>query len=169
MELNGYTSAILRCKPACCAGHLMGVGLRSWPRGPESFGKSFWFQRRRKHRRAHARGAHRSRSYMVARRILTVLRTNAVPLVWRFRGSGHPQAGFENQGDFYCARFRRTVQPSLVTGRPQSRCHAFGLKQTDAFSTLRQKWSELTRGGFGFPNWSHDGKYVYVVDISPRF
>src|SRR6266852_4507724 len=43
MELNGCNSAILRCKPACRVGHLMGAELRLRPRGLGSPRKSFWF------------------------------------------------------------------------------------------------------------------------------
>jgi len=26
------------------------------------------------------------------------------------------------------------------------------------------KWNELAQGSFGWPNWSHDGKYIYVLE-----
>ena len=33
------------------------------------------------------------------------------------------------------------------------------------FDFATKKWSELATGNFEFPNWSHDGKYLYVVDV----
>jgi Tol biopolymer transport system component len=34
------------------------------------------------------------------------------------------------------------------------------------FDFKTKKWSELAKGSFTFPNWSHDGKYLYVEDLS---
>ena len=34
------------------------------------------------------------------------------------------------------------------------------------FDFATKKWSELAKGGFGFPNWSHDGKYLYFEDFT---
>jgi len=34
------------------------------------------------------------------------------------------------------------------------------------FDFRDQKWRELARGTLGWPNWSHDGQYVYVLDQS---
>ena len=34
------------------------------------------------------------------------------------------------------------------------------------FDFTTRKWSELAKGSFGFPNWSHDGKYLYFEDAS---
>jgi eukaryotic-like serine/threonine-protein kinase len=36
------------------------------------------------------------------------------------------------------------------------------------FDFTTRKWSELANGSFTFPNWSHDGKYLYVEDVSQR-
>jgi eukaryotic-like serine/threonine-protein kinase len=32
------------------------------------------------------------------------------------------------------------------------------------FDFATKKWSELAKGSFAFPNWSHDGKYLYFVE-----
>jgi Tol biopolymer transport system component len=32
------------------------------------------------------------------------------------------------------------------------------------FDFATNKWSELAKGSFAFPNWSHDGKYLYFVE-----
>jgi Tol biopolymer transport system component len=34
------------------------------------------------------------------------------------------------------------------------------------FDFRTKKWSELGKGVFAFPNWSHDGKYLYFEDSS---
>jgi eukaryotic-like serine/threonine-protein kinase len=34
------------------------------------------------------------------------------------------------------------------------------------FDFATNKWSELGKGSFNFPNWSHDGKYLYFEDFS---
>ena len=34
------------------------------------------------------------------------------------------------------------------------------------FDFRTKKWSELGKGAFAFPNWSHDGKYLYFEDSS---
>jgi eukaryotic-like serine/threonine-protein kinase len=34
------------------------------------------------------------------------------------------------------------------------------------FDFTTKKWSELAKGGFAFPNWSHDGKYLYFEDFT---
>jgi len=34
------------------------------------------------------------------------------------------------------------------------------------FDFHQQKWRELAKGTLGWPNWSHDGRYVYVLDQS---
>jgi serine/threonine protein kinase/Tol biopolymer transport system component len=34
------------------------------------------------------------------------------------------------------------------------------------FDFREQKWRELAKGTLGWPNWSHDGQYVYVLDQS---
>jgi DNA-binding winged helix-turn-helix (wHTH) protein/Tol biopolymer transport system component len=33
------------------------------------------------------------------------------------------------------------------------------------FDFTTRKWLELAKGNFGFPNWSHDGKYIYFEDF----
>ena len=33
------------------------------------------------------------------------------------------------------------------------------------FDFTTKKWLELAKGNFGFPNWSHDGKYIYFEDF----
>jgi hypothetical protein len=30
------------------------------------------------------------------------------------------------------------------------------------------RWNELAQGSFGWLNWSHDGKYIYVLDQSGK-
>jgi hypothetical protein len=32
------------------------------------------------------------------------------------------------------------------------------------FDFQMQKWTELAKGVFGYPNWSKDGQFVYVLD-----
>lgn len=32
------------------------------------------------------------------------------------------------------------------------------------FDFQMQKWTELAKGVFGYPNWSKDGQYVYLLD-----
>ncbi len=32
------------------------------------------------------------------------------------------------------------------------------------FDLQTQKWTELAKGVFGYPNWSKDGQYVHVLD-----
>jgi eukaryotic-like serine/threonine-protein kinase len=32
------------------------------------------------------------------------------------------------------------------------------------FDFQMQTWTELAKGVFGYPNWSNDGQYVYVLD-----
>jgi serine/threonine protein kinase/Tol biopolymer transport system component len=34
------------------------------------------------------------------------------------------------------------------------------------FEFATRKWLELAKGAFGFPNWSHDGKYLYYEDFT---
>jgi Tol biopolymer transport system component len=34
------------------------------------------------------------------------------------------------------------------------------------FDFAAKKWSELAKGSFAFPNWSHDGKYLYFEDFT---
>ena len=34
------------------------------------------------------------------------------------------------------------------------------------FDFTTKKWLELAKGNFGFPSWSHDGKYIYFEDFS---
>jgi sugar lactone lactonase YvrE len=34
------------------------------------------------------------------------------------------------------------------------------------FDFTTKKWLELGKGAFGFPNWSHDGKYLYFEDFA---
>jgi sugar lactone lactonase YvrE len=36
------------------------------------------------------------------------------------------------------------------------------------FDFQMQKWTELAKGVFGYPNWSKDGQYVYVLDSTGK-
>jgi hypothetical protein len=32
------------------------------------------------------------------------------------------------------------------------------------FDFKTQKWTEIAKGSFGWPTWSNDGKFIYVLD-----
>jgi Tol biopolymer transport system component len=36
------------------------------------------------------------------------------------------------------------------------------------FDSATRQWSQLADGSFAFPNWSHDGKYLYFEDFLPH-
>jgi Tol biopolymer transport system component len=40
------------------------------------------------------------------------------------------------------------------------------LSELMLFDFTTKKWQELGKGTFAFPNWSHDGKYLYFEDSS---
>ena len=72
----------------------------------------------------------------------------------------------------------RTSQMSILPGSeglfaprwsPDGRYIAalrIGLTELMLFDFTTKKWLELGKGAFAFPNWSHDGKYLYFEDFS---
>jgi Tol biopolymer transport system component len=60
---------------------------------------------------------------------------------------------------------------TLFSARVSRNGHYVAAFSSDAkklmlYNFATKTWSELAQGGFGFENWSHDDKYIYVWDVS---
>ena len=61
-----------------------------------------------------------------------------------------------SQGQFFSPRWSPDGRYLLAT--------SIGSGELALFDFQMQKWTELAKAVFGYPNWSKDGQYVYVLD-----